>query len=256
MSNRDGHISLLQARCPSSAAPKRLLIMSAIWGKTSTTVFAVAVAAVLFTSASMVVAAQLPAYTNHTVGGAAGWFFNETKNSSVANYNTWAATQSFYLGDFLIFHTNSNTTVVQTYNQTTYHLCDASGDDDVLIFTPKGNTEFGVAAVVEVPLTVEGTNYFFSDAGADGIQCAKGMRFHIKVGHGRGLSPQLNQPPPPPSVDSQVPPPPAEASTVPEGNPQEQQFYRGGARSDDAIAFWGPIAAAWAVGVAFIVESM
>lgn len=40
-------------------------------------------------------------YTNYTVGGAAGWFFNATANNSVTNYSAWAATQTFNLGDFL-----------------------------------------------------------------------------------------------------------------------------------------------------------
>lgn len=40
-------------------------------------------------------------YANHTVGGSAGWFFNSTTNTSAANYSSWAATQTFNLGDFL-----------------------------------------------------------------------------------------------------------------------------------------------------------
>lgn len=40
-------------------------------------------------------------YANHTVGGRAGWFFNSTTNTSAANYSSWAATQTFNLGDFL-----------------------------------------------------------------------------------------------------------------------------------------------------------
>lgn len=40
-------------------------------------------------------------YTNHTVGGAAGWFFNGTANTSATNYSSWVATLTFNLGDFL-----------------------------------------------------------------------------------------------------------------------------------------------------------
>lgn len=40
-------------------------------------------------------------YVNHTVGGATGWFFNSTSNSSFTNYSSWAATQTFNLGDYL-----------------------------------------------------------------------------------------------------------------------------------------------------------
>ena len=47
------------------------------------------------------VAAADTKYTNHTVGGDAGWFFNVTTNTSSANYSSWAATETFHLGDFL-----------------------------------------------------------------------------------------------------------------------------------------------------------
>lgn len=40
-------------------------------------------------------------YTNHTVGGAVGWFFNSTTNTSATNYSVWAANQTFNLGDYL-----------------------------------------------------------------------------------------------------------------------------------------------------------
>lgn len=58
-----------------------------------------AVVALLITAA----ASQTPptAYTNHTVGGPAGWFFNATNNISTTNYSSWAASQTFNLGDFL-----------------------------------------------------------------------------------------------------------------------------------------------------------
>lgn len=40
-------------------------------------------------------------YINHTVGGPTGWFFNSTSNTSFTNYSTWAASQTFNLGDYL-----------------------------------------------------------------------------------------------------------------------------------------------------------
>ena len=45
--------------------------------------------------------APVTGYTNHTVGGTVGWFFNSTTNTSATNYSTWAATQTFNLGDYL-----------------------------------------------------------------------------------------------------------------------------------------------------------
>ncbi|KAL6565911.1 hypothetical protein OROHE_004966 [Orobanche hederae] len=86
--------------------------------------------------------------------------------------------------------------MIQTYNKTTYESCitDDSLDTDTFQYGG-GNDEFGNATVVLVPLTIEGSQYYFSDA-EDGEQCHK-------VNHGTGLPPSLNQPPPP----AYVPPP-------------------------------------------------
>ncbi|KAG6516185.1 uncharacterized protein LOC121973774 [Zingiber officinale] len=145
-----------------------------------------------------------PPYANHTVV----WFFDSASNSSAVNYSTWASSQNFFLGDFLIFDTDSNNTVIQTFNATTYALCDFSDDNgNDTTFYYDGSGEPTVNLTVAVPLTEEGTNYFFSAADG-GVECLQGMRFEITVSHGRGLPPSLNQPPPPPYVDLAPPPPP------------------------------------------------
>ncbi|MBA0576208.1 hypothetical protein Golob_024581 [Gossypium lobatum] len=110
-------------------------------------------------------------YTNHTVGGDAGW-------------------------------TTTNQTVIQTYNETTYRNCttDDASDTDTFQYNG-GNTDFDQSLTIEVPLTIEGANYYFSDAG-DGVQCQRGMAFKILVRHGNGLPPSLSQPPPPPYVEA------------------------------------------------------
>ncbi|MFQ6619980.1 hypothetical protein Gotur_000950 [Gossypium turneri] len=141
-------------------------------------------------------------YTNHTVGGYAGWFFHSKTNTSATNYTSWAANQTFSLGDYLIFRTTTNQTVIQTYNETTYRNCttDDASDTDTFQYNG-GKTDFDQSLTIEVPLTIEGANYYFSDAG-DGVQCQRGMAFKILVRHGNGLPPSLNQPPPPPYVEA------------------------------------------------------
>lgn len=54
-------------------------------------------------AASSAAPAPAPAttYINHTVGGPIGWFFNSTSNTSFTNYSSWAASQTFNLGDYL-----------------------------------------------------------------------------------------------------------------------------------------------------------
>lgn len=50
---------------------------------------------------SLLIVTASAGYTNHTVGGDSGWFFNATANTSTANFSSWAATQTFNLGDYL-----------------------------------------------------------------------------------------------------------------------------------------------------------
>lgn len=113
-----------------------------------------------------------------------------------------------------VFNTNTNQTVVLTYNETSYRNCSAADDDtggDVSVYS--GGEGFGVPATLAVPLTRVGPNYYFSDAG-DGEQCVKGMKLEITVRQGSGLPPYLNQPPPPPYVDPGVQTSPADGGEV------------------------------------------
>ncbi|WVZ05748.1 hypothetical protein V8G54_019094 [Vigna mungo] len=157
------------------------------------------------------VSAATTGYHNHTVGGAAGWSFNSTTNTTAANYTSWASNQTFDLGDYLIFNTNSNQTVVQTYNKTTYLNCTADDTDNGTFVYDSGSSGFGESLTIAVPLTIVGPNYFFSDS-SDGVQCQHGLAFEIDVQHGAGLPPNLNQPPPPPY---QEPPGPDAAQSPP-----------------------------------------
>ncbi|KAM4094490.1 hypothetical protein ACJW30_06G200100 [Castanea mollissima] len=172
--------------------------------------------------------APVTGYTNHTVGGAVGWFFNSTTNTSATNYSAWAANQTFNLGDYLIFISISNTTVIQTYNETVYRNCtmDEAEDGDTFQYDG-GQNQFEKSLTVAVPLTIVGTNYYFSDAD-DGAQCQSGMAFEIQVNHGLGLPPYLNQPPPPPYIE---PPGPDTAQSPPTTilNSPANSGFRGGA---------------------------
>ncbi|PRQ57707.1 putative cupredoxin [Rosa chinensis] len=130
-------------------------------------------------------------YINHTVGGPIGWFFNSTSNTSFTNYSSWAASQTFNLGDYLVFNTE-NQTVIETQNATTYRSCTADDTSDETTFVWGDDT--AGKKTIAVPLVTEGANYYFSGSG-DGQQCQQGMAFAIEVNHGLGLPPILNQPP-------------------------------------------------------------
>ncbi|KAL3580200.1 hypothetical protein D5086_018035 [Populus alba] len=137
---------------------------------------------------------SVDAYKNYTVGDSLGWY--DTTVKSNVNYQKWAAGKNFSLGDFLIFNTDNNHSVVQTYNFTTYKLCDYdnSVDNDTVEWSsanPSNTLTQGVT--VAVPLLREGPTYFFS-GDYDGEQCDNGQHFKITVSHGKGLPDSLKDP--------------------------------------------------------------
>ncbi|XP_065878073.1 early nodulin-like protein 18 [Euphorbia lathyris] len=144
---------------------------------------------------------KVEAYKNYTVGDSLGWFDNTEKPN--LNYQKWAASKNFSLGDFLLFNTNTNHSVVQTYNETVYELCDDNGSEgnDTIEWSNLDPSNTATQLVtVPVPLLKEGTSYFFS-SDYDGDQCKNGMHFKINVTHGRGLPESLKSP------DEQAPAP-------------------------------------------------
>ncbi|TKY57118.1 Mavicyanin protein [Spatholobus suberectus] len=135
------------------------------------------------------------AYKNYTVGDSIGWFDNTEKPD--VNYQKWAANKEFSLGDFLIFNTDTNHSVVQTYNLTTYKLCDYDDaqdkDTNQWSTSDPSNTQTHPVTVA-VPLVKEGMTYFFS-GDYDGDQCKNGQQFKINVTYGQGLPKSLKTSP-------------------------------------------------------------
>ncbi|XP_022943355.1 blue copper protein-like [Cucurbita moschata] len=127
------------------------------------------------------------AYKNYTVGDSLGWF--DKLEKPAVDYQKWTVGKNFSLGDFLIFNTDNNHSVVLTYNFTTYKLCDyddASEHDTTEWSAADPSATTPYAVTVAVPLLKEGTNYFFSGH-YDGEQCQNGQQFKINVTHGQGL---------------------------------------------------------------------
>ncbi|KAK4278841.1 hypothetical protein QN277_016629 [Acacia crassicarpa] len=135
------------------------------------------------------------AYKNYTVGDSLGWFDNLEK--PLVDYQKWASDIQFSLGDFLIFNTDTNHSVIQTYNHTTYKLCDYDDaeDKDTMEWSSSNPSNTEVRPVtVAVPLVKEGTTYFFS-SDYDGEQCQNGQSFQINVTYGQGLPKSLKNNP-------------------------------------------------------------
>ncbi|KAK2377583.1 hypothetical protein P8452_49261 [Trifolium repens] len=131
------------------------------------------------------------AYKNYTVGDSLGWF--DKLEKPTVDYQKWVAKKEFSLGDFLIFNTDNNHSLVQTYNFTTYKLCDYDDaiDKDTVQWSSADPSNTGIQPVtVAVPLLKEGATYFFS-SDYDGEQCKNGQHFKINVTHGQGLPKSL-----------------------------------------------------------------
>lgn len=150
-------------------------------------------ATILFVVSFMIVVAAVPVqpYKNYTVGDSLGWY-DALENPNV-DYHKWASSHNFSLGDFLIFNTDNNHSVVQTYNFTTYKLCDDSDalENDTIEWSaadPSSTAPHPIS--VAVPLIKVGETYFFS-SDYDGEQCLNGQRFQINVTYGQGLPPSL-----------------------------------------------------------------
>lgn len=97
---------------------------------------------------------------------------------------------------FAVFNTDNNHSVVQTYNFTTYKLCDyddASENDTTEWSAADPSATTPYAVMVAVPLVKEGPNYFFS-GNYDGEQCQNGQQFKINVTHGQGLPKSMGDP--------------------------------------------------------------
>ncbi|KAK7276641.1 hypothetical protein RIF29_17784 [Crotalaria pallida] len=134
---------------------------------------------------------SVESYKNYTVGDSLGWFDNTMKPD--VNYQKWVAGKEFSLGDFLIFNTDNNHSIIQTYNFTTYKQCDYDDaqDKDTVQWSASdpSNTQTHDVSVA-VPLVKEGMTYFFS-SDYDGDQCKSGQHFKINVTHGQGLPKSL-----------------------------------------------------------------
>lgn len=183
------------------------------------------------------------AYQNYTVGGSLGWYDNQEKPE--VDYQKWASAKNFSLGDFLIFNTDTNHSVVQTYNLTTYKLCDyedAREKDTILWSSSDPSNTATHAVTVPVPLVKEGPNYFFS-SDYDGEQCQNGQRFMINVTHGQGLPESLKDPsdqsPGPVSPDSGDDSVPDTVVPSSFNNPQEQSADDDEPSGSVALTAWG-----------------
>ncbi|XP_062175116.1 uclacyanin-3-like [Alnus glutinosa] len=142
----------------------------------------------------------------HTVGGTNGW-------TQSVNYDTWAAGETFVVGDTLLFtYTSSHS--VDTVSQADYTSCSSTN--------PISSNSDG-STTIDLPKT--GSMYFICPTAG---HCLGGMKLQVNVIAANGTSPTTPSPPPstttpsgtpsttPPSttVSSPPPPPPSGAASI------------------------------------------
>uniref|UniRef100_A0A5B7BEY8 Putative mavicyanin-like n=1 Tax=Davidia involucrata TaxID=16924 RepID=A0A5B7BEY8_DAVIN len=135
----------------------------------------------------LLVAAPAAYAAEHVVGGSTGW-------STSGNYATWAAGQTFTVGDTLLFNYDSGTHSVDQVSQADYTNCNAG---NALQTYTGGKTT--------VSLTTAGPLYFMCPTSG---HCQQGMKLAVTVVAASttpgGSSPSGS----PPSTPTTPPPPP------------------------------------------------
>jgi len=158
---------------------------------------------------------------NHVVGNTTQQW-NFPPSNDLSYYTTWAASQTFAVGDTLEFeYSAAEHDVVQYTSNTTlaeYNACNGTTEKTYTT----GNDS--------IPLTIAGTYYFI--CGIPG-HCAEGMKVSVNVS--AAASPPTTTPTPPTSTS---PPPP------PNGN---------GASSGPVMSMAGLLIAALVASLAFLV---
>ncbi|KAK2652101.1 hypothetical protein Ddye_011957 [Dipteronia dyeriana] len=128
----------------------------------------------------MIMALQCVSVKLHRVGGKRGW------NPNI-NYTEWAASEHFYVNDWLIFYFDKNMYNVLEVNKTNYENC---RDQEFMTNISRGSGR-------DVFELKEAKVYFFLSSGGF---CWSGMKLAISV----------HQPPPPPPPS----PPPASSKAA------------------------------------------
>ncbi|KAL5729569.1 hypothetical protein ACHQM5_002501 [Ranunculus cassubicifolius] len=133
------------------------------------------------------------AQTAHVVGGTTGW----STPADPAFYSTWAATQTFNVGDSLTFNFDSTHDVGEV-TKAGYDACDSS--------TTIGASQ--ASSPVTITLTAPGLKYYICS-----FHCSSGQKLAVTVlAAAASPPPAASTTPPPPAL---VTPPPTSASAPP-----------------------------------------
>ncbi|KAE7998901.1 hypothetical protein FH972_003397 [Carpinus fangiana] len=132
----------------------------------------------------------------HTVGGSNGW---SVFNGAADFYTSWAANNSFAVGDVLVFNFNTGAHDVATVTKDAFDACNKTSANNVTTTGP-----------ANITLTTAGDHYFICTID---MHCTGGQKLAINVGTTPPTPPGVT-PPPPPSSGTTPPPPPSSGTSA------------------------------------------
>ncbi|KAF5744269.1 uclacyanin-2-like [Tripterygium wilfordii] len=146
-------------------------------------------------NALLVLLVAVPAVqaVDHIVGGSSGW-------TQGVDYSAWAASQTFTVGDNLVFNYGS-THQVSEVTQANYNSCSSS--NSIKTYND-GNTKIALSKV--------GSIYFICPVNG---HCAGGMKVSVNVVAASGNTPAPGTSPPSSTTPGTTTSPPPPPSTVP-----------------------------------------
>ncbi|XP_058206878.1 umecyanin-like [Rhododendron vialii] len=150
----------------------------------------------LFAASFMLAAALLQgseAETSHVVLGTSGWI---VPSGGSAEYVTWAAAQTFAVGDFLIFNYATGAHDVAEVSKTAYEGC-----------TSTTTITLATTGPTNITLSTAGEHYYICTVGS---HCNGGQKLAINV-----TASTTTSTPPPPGTTTASPPPPGTTSSPP-----------------------------------------
>ncbi|KAI3780806.1 hypothetical protein L2E82_10797 [Cichorium intybus] len=144
---------------------------------------------------AMALLMELALAVDHTVGAPNGGWDLST------DMQTWASSQTFAVGDNLVFQYSSTHDVLEV-SKANYDSCSTSNPISTNVNSP-----------TRIPLTASGNRYFI--CGIAG-HCSGGMKVEITTAGTSPAPPQTTTPsaPTPPTDNSSPPPPPVTGETV------------------------------------------
>ncbi|XP_057500059.1 stellacyanin-like [Actinidia eriantha] len=159
-------------------------------GKSSLEVFVIATVVVVVVASNYLIQSS-EAQTSHVVGGTMGWIIPTSGNDD--DYTSWAANQTFVVGDFLVFNYTTNAHDVAEVTKKAFDDCNITSPISISLTGP-----------TSITLNTTGEHFFICTFGT---HCKLGQKVAINVSTTATSSPS-------PPATTAAPPPPNKSSPL------------------------------------------